>query len=491
MISTLALAAVVATATATAAAPAAPDRSAPPKPGPVRPFKIEKPQELTLKNGMRVLFLHRTRAPLVDIVATLPAGVAEDPMELPGLAMWTANMLTEGAGDMDSIAFSDAEQAIGAQIFSGAGIDSATAGLHVSSAKLSDGLKLFATALMQPRFDAKEWQRIQHQTFGFFMYQSQEPQQLVELAGGLEDWGKDNRLGVNIMGTPHALVKTTTADMKSFYTAHYRPDTVTLVVVGDVSKSALKKLLEEDFGAWTATGKPPEQKKLAGPVALTKTTVVTVDVKNAPQTVLRVQNPAPPDLKPYTPDVVVMNTLLGGSFTSRLNQNLREQHGYTYGAGSRMILLPYGNVFMARAAVATPVTAPALKEMMGELERIRTPATAEEVDRARTLAALSIPSEFDNGRSTATLWAQIVSEKLDLDRVQKFMDEAPKVDVKQVQAVAGAVVKPDACTIVAVGDMSKVGKDLASFGPVKTLSVDELLPGLKEAMKAFGGPSGE
>jgi len=146
------------------------DRSAPPKPAPVKPFTIAQPQDFKLKNGLRVVFLERKRAPLIDVLANIDAGIGADPKELPGLSSWTAGMLTEGAGDMDSIAFSDAEQAIGAQIFSGGGIEESTAGLHVTSAKLAEGMKLFATALMKPRFDEKEWQRVRQQTFGYFMY---------------------------------------------------------------------------------------------------------------------------------------------------------------------------------------------------------------------------------------------------------------------------------------------------------------------------------
>ena len=468
------------------------DRSAPPKPGAPRPFTIQQPQDFKLKNGLRVLFLPRKRAPLVDVMAAVDAGINADPKELPGVAGWTAGMLTEGAGDMDSIAFSDAQNAIGAQIGSGAEPEHATVSLHVSSAKLADGMKLFAAALTKPRFDDKEWQRVAQQTFGYFMYQSNEPQELLGIAGARMNWGVDNRFGVNLSGTPRALAKTTTADLKAFYGARYRPDTTTLVVVGDVDKAALQKILDDTLGAWTATGKAPDAPKLGAPLPLTSRTVVAVNVAGAPQTVLSVQNPAPAEIKPYTPDVSVMNTLLGGSFTSRLNSNLREEHGYSYGATSHLVLFKNGNAFMVRTSVATPVTGAAVKEIIKELTRIREPATAEEVERARNLAALSVPSAFDNGRSTAGLWATIAAQGTDPKRLQHFMEDAPKVDVKGVQAVAQRVVDADKCTIVAVGDMDAIGKDLDAFGPRTLLTIDDLLPGLKEAAAQFAQqPGGE
>ncbi|HEY4222791.1 MAG TPA: pitrilysin family protein, partial [Myxococcota bacterium] len=368
-----------ATATPAAAAPAAdapPDRSAPPKPTAPKPFAIVTPTDFKLKNGLRVLYIERKRAPVVDVVATVDAGIVEDPAELPGLAGWTAGLLTEGAGDMDSIAYSDAQNAIGAQIGSGAEPEAASMYLHVSSAKAAEGLKLFATGLLQPRFDDKEWQRVRQQVFGYFMYQSNEPQELAALAGGRANWGKDSRLGVDLAGTPKALVAVKTSDMKAFYAAHYRPDTTTLVVVGDIDKKTLDKLLQDDFGAWTATGKAPTPSKLAGPLALSARTVVAVDVPGAAQTVLRVQNPAAADIKPYTPDVSVMNMMLGVAFTSRLNSNLREKNHYSYGAGSHLVLFKNGNAFVATAPVATAVTGPALTEMLKELKNIHDLAPA-------------------------------------------------------------------------------------------------------------------
>jgi zinc protease len=466
-------------------AQAAPDRSAPPKPGRARPFTIQQPQELKLKNGLRVLLLERQRAPLVDVVATVRAGIVADPKELPGVAGWTASMLTEGAGDLDAIAFSDAVGALGSRVHADAEPEHASVSMHSTSARFAESMKLFALALTQPRFDDKDWQRVRQSTFGYFMYQSQEPQELAGLAGARANWGPDHRLGKNLGGTPKALLQTTPADLRAFHAARYRPDTTTLVVVGDVDRKKALAVLEEVFGSWSAAGAAPAPPTLAGPVPVTETHVVTVHVPSAAQTVLRVQAPAPADIQPYTADVEVMNTLLGGSFTSRLNSNLREAHGYSYGAGSRVALFSFGNVFLVRTSVATPVTAPATKEIFFELQRTKQEApTAEEAERARNLAALSVPSAFDNGEGTAGVWADIVARGTERARVQRFMADALKVDAPALAATAARVLA-DQWTLVAVGDMEAVGKDLESFGPRTTLTIDDLMPGLAEAMAAL------
>lgn len=467
------------------------DRSAPPKPGPARPFTIQQPQELKLKNGLRVLLLERKRAPLVDVVATVKAGIMADPKDLPGLAGWTAAMLTEGAGDLSAIAFSDAVAGLGARMDADAEPEHASVSLHTTSAKLADAMKLYALALTSPRFDDADWKRVRQATLGELMYQSREPQELAGLAGGRLNWGTDHRFGWNLGGTPKALVATTTKDLRAFHAERYRPDTTTLVVVGDVDRKTIQKVLEDTLGSWTATGPAPTTAPLAGPLPLTGNRVVTVHVPSAAQTVLRVQAPAPADIQPYTADVDVMNTLFGGSFTSRLNSNLREAHGYSYGAGSRIGLFSFGNVFLVRTSVATAVTAPAAKEIFHELQRMSEQApSADETERARNLAALSMPSAFDNGEATAGVWADIVARGTDPARVQRFMVDAVKVDAKSLQAAARRVLSPH-WTLVAVGNMEAVGSDLDSFGPRSTLTVEDLLPGLAEAAAALQPPSGE
>lgn len=475
----------------TAQAQTMPNRSAPPPAGPVRPFTVQQPQEFTLTNGLRVSFLERKRAPLVDVIAVVDAGASVDPAGKPGIASFTSSMLTEGAGDLDAIAFSDAQNALGAAIEANADAESASVSLHVSSLRFPEAMKIFALALTRPRFDDKDWQRVQQQTFGYYLYQAEEPQELLGLAGARANWGAEHRLGTSLTGTPAVLAQTGPADLRAFHLAHYRPDTTKLIVVGDIDRARLEKLLGEALGSWSASGPTPVSAPLGPPRALTERRVVAVNVPGAPQAGIRVQNPAPADLLPWTADVQVMNTLLGGSFTSRLNTNLREEHGYSYGAGSQLLLRKAGNIFVVRTSVATPVTAPAAREILGELERIQTLPAEDEVARARSLASLSLPSMFDSGASTARVWADVAARGYDPKRLQRFMADALQVDANALQDAARRVVKPNACTFVVVGDLDAVGKDLDGMGPRTTLQVEELLPGLAEAKRALGAAPGE
>lgn len=469
------------------AAAAAPDRSKPPAPGPLKPFTIQQPVVFTLKNGLTVWHVPRKRAPLVDVLAVIDAGHITDPPDRPGLAKWTADMLTEGSGGQRAVEFSDLVQSLGAEIGSTAGVDDAGISLHVTSARLPAALKLYAQALLKPDFADAEWQRIRGQLFGEMMYASQEPQQLAQLAAQRANWGADHRLGTALGGTPRALMKTTPADLKAFYAARYRPDATTLIVVGDVDAAMLKRLLEAELGAWSATGAPPPAPALRGPVARKARTLFTVQVPDAPQTVLRVGMPAPAGTLPFTPDADVMNTLLGASFTSRLNTNLRETHGYSYGAGSRIAANRSGAVFSVSTSVNAPTTAAALGEIFIELDRIRTPASDEETVRARSVAALTVPSAFDSGRGTAIQWALFAAQRLERSRLQQFVDDAQKIDAKALRGAALRLVRPDEAAIIAVGDLTQHGKGIPDIERATVLTTEDLLPGLAEASAALGG----
>ena len=473
-----------------AAAHAAPDRSTMPVPGPVKPFTIVAPVELKLANGIRVFFIERKRAPVIDVVATVDAGGLDDPQDRYGLASFTAQMLTEGAGDRGAIAFADAQAAIAAQVYANADFDFATVGVHVGSAHFKDAAALVADALVRPRFEEADWARVQHNTFGYMTYIAQDPNTLANLAEARALWGPDHRRGTSLGGTPKTLVATTTVDLKAFHAAHFRPDTTTLIVVGDTDKATVHKVLDEAIGRWTVTGMTPTRASTKPPLVPTRRSVVAVNLPGAAQTILTMVAPIPSDTQRYSADVNVLNTLFGGSFSSRLNLNLREQHHYSYGAHSHFSIERSGGFLSAGAPVDTAHTGEALHEMLVELDAIIQPATVDEVARARNNMALSFPSGFGSGRALVGLWADVVSARIDPKRVERFVDETLKIDVAAVQAAAKRLINPDAVTVIAVGDLDVIGASLREKGPLTTITADDLLPGMAEAAASFGGPPG-
>jgi zinc protease len=467
-----------------AVASAAPvDRSKPPTLGAPKVFTLPTPVSFTLKNGVTVLFIERTRAPLIEVVANVEAGMAADPAERPGVSSWTSAMLLEGAGDKDALAFADAQASLGARIHTSTGPDVATVSLHVSAARFDAALALFADAMMRPRLQAADWARVKQNLLGDMRMKAQDPTSLAQLAAARAAWGPAHRFALDVDGTPNSLLAASHDDVRAFHAARYRPDTTTLIVVGAIDRRTLQTKLDAAFKAWSANGPKPERAR-APQVQPRKTRgFIGVQVDEAPQTVLRVVAATPQPVLAYDASVEVMNALLGGSFTSRLNDNLREQHGYAYGASSRVVLTRSGSLFSVRTAVQASATVPAIGEVLLELERIQTPATEEEVTRAKNLVALSFPASFDNASATAETWAAAHAQDVDAARVRAYLDAAPKVDVAGVQRAAARAIDVERCTIVAVGDLRAHQADLARFGASTMWTAEDLLPGVTALLK--------
>lgn len=459
---------------ATLAATPGVERSTPPVPGPVPAFTMPVPLELTLKNGLKVYFLERHRAPLIDIVAVVSGGGLADLPGHEGAAVAVADLLTQGAGARDAFAFDDAVKALGADIDAEASWTSISVSLHATSARFAAALPLWADALRQPRLTADDWERKRGEKMGELAYYKDEPRMLVNLATARTLFG-DQRPGTAIMGTPKSLTSTTIDDLRGFHSTHFRPDNAFLVVVGDVNKKTLVAALESALSSWTAPATVLTPRVLPEPAAMTDVGVVVVDRPGAPQTAICVASTLPTTLGSFDPPSSVMQTLLGGSFTSRLNNNLREEHGYSYGAGYSIMTWPWHRSLVS-TNVATPVTLPAVNEILNELKRIHEPATQAEVERARSYEALSFPAILDGGRSLAMAWATWKEQGITNEVITGYMGQVTKVDVATVADAAARLVFPLALRLVFVGDKATLGAGLGKFGALTQLSADELLP---------------
>jgi zinc protease len=298
-------------------------------------------------------------------------------------------------------------------------------------------------------------------------------------------YGTADRRGTPLVGTFASVSGMKADDLRTFWSGHYRPQNFTFVVVGDVSKADLEKKLSKAFGGFAPKGDaaPVPTIKPVTTLAL-HDKVVLVDVPGAPQSVLQVVGHVPDDVPPFDPAATVMNDLLGVQFTSRLNSNLREEHGYSYGAHSAINHTTHGTVFVASTSVATPVTAPALVEVMKELNRIREAPTDTEAQRSSAFAALTYPSSFESGGSIAGTWAMATVLKADAALLD-FPKAAAKVDAKAMGKAGAHVVDPANQGILVVGDRAVVEQGIRDdkLGSLGFLTVDDLLPGTAPAAK--------
>jgi predicted Zn-dependent peptidase len=263
--------------------------------------------------------------------------------------------------------------------------------------------------------------------------------------------------------------------LKNFHATYFRPNNATLIVVGDVTASSILPKLEAAYGEWKA-GKVPVA-TWTGITQVQKRQVWLVNKPGAAQSEIRIGRIGVPRLTEDYYAIVVMNTILGGSFTSRLNNNLREQHGYTYGAGSFFDFRPLPGPFLASAAVQTAVTDKALVEFMKELNGILQPVSDEELIRAKNYVALGFPQDFQSVAQIAGQLAELVTYDLPDDYFNNYIQRILAVTKDDVQRVAKKYLDPEKVAVIVVGDRKEIEKSVRALnlGPVQVMTIDEVL----------------
>jgi predicted Zn-dependent peptidase len=454
----------------------APDRSHPPKPGPVRELKLPPVERLKLSNGVGVLLVGMHEVPAVEVILVLRAGAVADPAGREGLAAMTAEMLDEGAGGKDALALADAVDFLGATLGAGASWDASTVRLRTAVARLPEALALMADVALRPDFPEAELSRLRKEGLTELLQARDEPSAIAGRALAQAVYGTAHRFGKPMGGDAPQLQSFTVAELRSFHAARYVPGAATLVVVGDVTASVLPEL-EKAFGSWKGAGTAAAPPPLPAAKQLATRTVWLVDKKDAAQSSLRLGRIGPSWPDPaYAPNEV-MNTLLGGSFTSRLNDNLREQHGYAYGARSGFRRNLATGMFLVATDVQTDKTGPAIGEVFKELDRILVPATPDEVERARNYAALGYAGDFETSGQMAQRMVDKVVYNLPDGFYESFVPQALATDAAGMQKAARAAIDPKRLALVVVGDRAKVEAPLKALnlGTLRTLTVDDVM----------------
>jgi predicted Zn-dependent peptidase len=313
-----------------------------------------------------------------------------------------------------------------------------------------------------------------------------EPRALVRLAFATALYG-EHPYGRVTEGSQVSVAAMTRADLQAFHASYFQPGNVALVAAGDVTASVLLAKLEEAFGSWSGSAaKPPPVPAAPQPRGRA---VWLIDLPDAAQSEIRIGRVGPQRKTPDYFPLIVANTLLGGSFASRLNQNLRERHGYSYGAGSVFDFLRLSTgPFFAAAAVQTDKTAAALSEFFVELEAIRRPAKEDELARAKNYLALRYPAEFETvGELAGNLETKVIFDLPD-DYFTTYMDRVAKVTTADAARAARQWIDPRNVVVVVVGDRKKIeaGIKALNLGPLRVLSVDELFgqPGSKSGAQS-------
>ena len=454
-------------------AQSAADRSKPPTIGQPPQLNLPEIQKRTLSNGLAVWLVETHEVPLVQVNLLVKAGAGDDPAGKFGLASLTAAMLDEGAGTRNALDLADAIDFLGASLGTTASYDASAVRLNVPVARIKEALPLMADVALRPTFPDKELERLRQERLTALLQAKDDPASVAPLAFARNVFGATHRYGTGISGTETTVKGFTVQDLKSFHASMYQPGNSLVLVVGDVTADVLVPQLETQFGSWKGTSAPRKPVPQAPQVPQGQITIV--DMPGAAQSQIRIGWVGVPRSTPDYFTIEVLNTILGGSFTSRLNQNLREEHQYAYGASSRFDMRLSAGAFQAAAGVQTDKTSEALKEFFNELNGILKPVPDEELTKAKSYVALSFPSEFETSGDLSAKLEEMAIYNLPDRYFGAYVDNLQKVTGAAVQKAAETYIQPKRFAVVVIGDRKVIepGIRALNLGPVRVMSVDE------------------
>ncbi len=467
---------VVAASMACTRAPEPADRSRPPALGPAPALTLPPIQKSSLSNGLPVLLVESHEAPLVQVNLLIGAGSGDDPAGKFGVASLALAMLDEGAGSRSALEIADAVEFLGADLATTSSFDASAIRLNVPVARLADALPLMADVALRPTFPATELDRLRQERVTSLLQARDDAESVAPMAFARLLYGPTHRYGTDAMGTEATLEAMSTADLRAFHTAMVQPGNATLVVTGDTTLAAVRPMLERHFGGWKA-GSAPSRTPVPVAPQPQQGQVYIVDMPGSEQSQIRIGWIGVARSTPDYFTLQVLNTVLGGSFTSRLNLNLRETHGYTYGASSRFTMRLAPGPFTAAAGVQTDKTAAALQEFFTELNAITKPVPADELSKAKNYVALGFPAEFETSQDMASRLEELVVYRLPDDYFERYVANVQAVTPESAQKAAATYIQPGRFAVVVVGDRKVIepGIRALKLGPVRVLSVTEAL----------------
>lgn len=438
------------------------DRTKPPELGTATELKLPGMVEKTLPNGLKLVVVEQHEMPLVDIALVIRTGSEADPVGKGGLATLTAQLLDEGAGNRDALAIADQVGFLAIGLGTGSSWDQSTISLHTTKATLDSALALMADVALRPTFAEKEFTRLHNDRLTSLLQEQDRGPAIADRAFATIVFGEDNAYGHSTAGSRETIENVVRDDVQNFWKTWYVPNNATLVVVGDLTLAEVEKHANALFGNWTQTSLPTlAAVKAAPPAAESK--IYIVDKPKAPQTSFRLGGVGVARSTEDYYSIQVLNTALGGSFTSRLNQNLRETKGYTYGATSRFAMRREAGPFVASAEVVAEKTDSAMIEFMKELNNIRTPMTAEELEKTKKYLQLGYPEAFEGTSDIARAISALIPYSLPLSTLNDFQGKIGAVTSADVERTAKSYIDPAKMSLVVVGDRKMIEPGLKAL----------------------------
>ena len=446
-------------------------RSAAPSAGPARPYRFPQVVRRTLPNGLKILIAENHNAPLVAVRALISSGADRDTQQLAGLASITAELLDEGAGARDAIRLAEDLGFLGASLGTGTDWDATYATLDVLSKNIDATLEIFADVVRRPMLPADALDRVRSERLMELLQQREEPAAIAGKRFSNLLYGTGT-YGNSVMGNAESLERFTIDDVRRFYATNFIPNNTAIVIAGDISASRIIATIERLFGDWKRGGE--SQRPKISPSPIENSRVYLIDRPNAVQSEIRIGHVGVPrSCADYFP-LTVMNALLGGVFNSRINLNLRERHGYTYGARSVFAFRRQAGPFVVSAPVRNEVTLQSVTEVFNELRRIRTgDIEPGELEDTKNYLAGVFPATVQSSSDIAGRILDMELYDLPHDYFDRYRENITAVKADDIARVAKKYIDPDRALIVIVGNASQIREPLGTLGlPIQHLDVD-------------------
>lgn len=443
------------------------DRSVPPRLGPAKLLSLPPVVTRTLPNGLRIVVVEHHELPVADFILLTGTGVEADPPGHGGLATLLTALLDEGTTSRNALQIADQEAFLGISLSTSSGWDASRISLHTPTAQMDSALALMADVVLHPSFPTPELDRLRAERLTELIQLRDRGPGIADVAYPTIIYGTEHPYGRPLLGTEASVAAITRADLDQFYRTYFRPNNSTLIVVGDVTTDDLVRRVSAAFGSWERADVPKAAIGAAQPAGVTA--VYLIDKPGAAQSSVRIGSVGVArSTKDYF-GLLLANTILGGSFTSRLMQNLRETKGYTYGARSRFDMRRSAGPFTASAEIVAEKTDSALIEFMKELRAIRDTVPAVELAKAKTYLQLQMPGSFETTGQIAGQLVPIVLYDLPLDYYSTYAQQIDRLTQADIQRVAREYIDPSRVAIVIVGDRASIE------GGVRALRLGEVL----------------
>jgi zinc protease len=449
-----------------------------PSPGQPRTYHFPAFERTVLASGLQVLAVHVAGRPLVSANLVFRRGAGDEPRDLAGATVLAARAMTEGTERYPGVELIEAAERLGATLHVEATWDAFVAAVEVAAPRLEAALELLAELVQRPTFPAQEVARLRDERLNDLMQVMADPRRRVEQAFAATIYAPESPYSRPAGGDEESVAGLSSDALRTVHGSILAPDQAALVVGGDLTGIALPKLAEQVFGSLAsgrgsasvadAPGSTPRPAGVSAPAATSALEGPIVRFYHRPgsvQTELRIGHVGLPRRIPDFHAVGVMAAILGGLFNSRLQMNLREEKGYTYGVGAGFDMRRGAGPFAVRTAVQTPSTVPAILETMSELRRIReTKVTDAELAAARDYLVGVFPLRFETPGAVVGALGGIFVHDLPDDELARYRDATEAVTVADVQDAARDHIDLDRIAVVAVGDADAIGAELASAG---------------------------